>query len=179
MVVAGRNADGDVALGTGVDLRGASRTRAGAARAALECDGEQAFGREPVEVIGGERAADPDLGGHLISAHRAGLARDVLVDAAPGGVPKRAQGLQRVHSTNLSLTNIDKCLPWGVVSTRSIAYRTVRRSPCPHFKMRPPPDRGAAAPAGREAGHQAYLVLRTTFVVAPVAFGIDTPPSSS
>lgn len=44
--------------------------------------------------------------------------------------------------------------------------------------MRPSPA-GAATPKEREAGHQAYLVLRTTFVVAPVAFGIDTPPSSS
>ena len=103
-----RDAHGDLALGTGVDLRGASGARSCAARTALERDRQQTLGREPVEVIGGECAADPGLGGHLVPAHRVWPARDLVVDAAPSGVPERTQGLQRIHRSILSLTRIDK-----------------------------------------------------------------------
>src|SRR5688572_15701425 len=35
------------------------------------------------------------------------------------------------------------------------------------------PTTGAAARQEREAGQQAYLMLRITFVIAPIVFGID------
>jgi hypothetical protein len=52
-------------------------------------------------VVGSECAPDPDLDGHLISADRVGLSRDLLVDATPGGVSERAEGVQRVHARKL------------------------------------------------------------------------------
>jgi hypothetical protein len=37
----------------------------------------------------------------------------------------------------------------------------------------PAPSEAAVPPARREAGYQAYLMLRLAFAVAPIAFGLD------
>jgi hypothetical protein len=36
-----------------------------------------------------------------------------------------------------------------------------------------PTSQAAAAPATRDAGYQAYLMLRVAFTIAPIAFGLD------
>jgi hypothetical protein len=70
MVVTRRDADGDLVIRAGIELRRPPCSRPRAAGAALVRDGEQALGREPVEVVGGERSADAGGGRRLFAADR-------------------------------------------------------------------------------------------------------------
>jgi hypothetical protein len=68
-------------------------------------DGEQAFLGQTVEVVGGQRAADPGGGGHLFPTDRPGLLSDVLVDAPAGVVAEGAQCAERIHARRDSNAN--------------------------------------------------------------------------
>ena len=48
----------------------------------------------------------------------------------------------------------------------SLLHDTTRQAPAPANGT-------VAAPSGRDAGHDAYLMLRLAFSVAPIAFGLD------
>ena len=57
-------------------------------------------------MVRGQRAPDAGGGRDLVAADGRGLARDVLVDAAPGGVGERIEGLERLGGDQRSLSPI-------------------------------------------------------------------------
>ncbi len=91
-VVAPRQRHVDLAAGPPVELGRPPRARALTTRQPLVVDVEQPVGREPVEVMGGGAALDPDGLGRPVTTDPIGAGDDEVVERASGGF---AEGTDR------------------------------------------------------------------------------------
>jgi len=73
-VVARRQLDGDLGAGDAVELRGTAGAGTAPTAAPRVRDGEQPVGREPVQVVCGERPADAGVRGGFVLATGSGWA---------------------------------------------------------------------------------------------------------
>ena len=102
--------DVELALGTPVQLGGASGAGTAAPFRAAELDVEQPRGSELVEVEGGQRPRDTHGRARRIAAHRFGLGDDVAVERSPHRIVEDGDGgdvdVEAIHL--LKLTGLDK-----------------------------------------------------------------------
>ena len=96
LVVARRQADGDLALGPPVEPRRPAGAGAAATGRAPRRDLQQPLLRQPVEVEGRHRAGDADRRGRIRPRDLAAGGRDVVVQRAADGVGQGRDGVDGI-----------------------------------------------------------------------------------